>query len=573
LQQCVIPKFEWETQEPDKEIVQELSQNLQLPDFIAAVLVQRGLNDSETAREFLNPHLDNLHDPFLLDDMDHAVERIRQALLTQEKVLICGDYDVDGITSVALLKRALPNSGIDVFTYLPNRLSEGYGFHEHSVAYAREIGATLMITVDCGITSRETVLYAKRYGIDTIITDHHEQNGPLPEAVAVINPKRENSGYPDENLAGIGVAFKLVSALMQKGMLRFPMPSILELVALGTVADVAKLIGENRILVYHGLQALTHTSHSGLKALKKVCHIVHGRNMDPYMIGYQLGPRINAVGRLGTPECALDLLLVHSAREADVIARNMDHVNHQRQGIEEKILENIRNKVEQMDLDAEPFIVLDGEDWHEGVIGIVASKITDRYFRPTCIISINNGVGKGSGRSIPSFNLFDCLSRVSEHLIEFGGHKIAAGFRIKPEKISDFRAACIHIAKDMIRPADLIPSITIDSLIDLDDINFSSIRALNRIAPFGLGNPKPKFLLRGLHNHYSPRVVGADGNHLKLTVAQGNRTISAIAFGFGRFAGDIESAESMDIVATPEINRWNQREILQLHIHDIRITP
>lgn len=570
MQRFDLPKFEWESPEPDKDCVQEISQALQIPEFIAAVLVQRGLTDAEKATKFLNPSLDDLYDPFLLDDMHKAVERIRLALVRQEKVLVCGDYDVDGITSAALLKRTLPNSGIDVFTYLPNRLSEGYGFHEHSVHYAQEVGATLMITVDCGITSRETVLYARQFGIDVIITDHHEQNGPLPEAVAVINPKREGSRYPDEDLAGIGVAFKLVTALIQKGMLAYPLPSILELVALGTVADVAKLVGENRVLVHHGLLALTHTSHPGLKALKKVSNIPQGRNMDPYMIGYQLGPRINAVGRLGAPEHALKLLLAHSISDADILAREMDGINRKRQGIEEKILEIIQSKVEQMDLNAEPFIILHGENWHEGVIGIVASKITDRFYRPTCIISINDGIGKGSGRSIPSFNLFDCLNRVSDHLIEYGGHKIAAGFRIVPEKIEEFKTACIHIAKETLDPGDLIPTITIDYQVNLQDITFSNIRLLNRIAPFGLGNPKPKFIIRGVHNHFPPRTIGTDNSHLKLTLAKSGSSIGAIAFGLGHALEDIMS-NKLDIVATPEINHWNQREVLQLLVHDIRI--
>jgi single-stranded-DNA-specific exonuclease len=571
LQESTLPKYLWEFHQPDKDVIHDLAQSLSLPEFVASVLAARGFEDFDSANQFINPGLNSLYDPFLLNDMDCAVERIRQALLRQEKILICGDYDVDGITSVALLKRALPGSGLDVHTYLPNRMSEGYGFHQHSVEYARKIGATLMITVDCGITSRDAVTYASQFDIDTIITDHHEQSGPLPEAVAVINPKREDSRYPDKNLAGIGVAFKLVSALIQKGLLKFPLTSSLELVALGTVADVAKLVGENRIFVYHGLQALTHTTHPGLKALKKVCHVVQGRSMDPYTIGYQLGPRINAVGRLGDPECALDLLLARSDTEADIIAKRMDQINHKRQSIEEKILSVITNEVAQIDLDNEPFIVLHGENWHEGVIGIVASKISDRYYRPTCIISVKDGIGKGSGRSIPTFNLFDCLTQLSDYLVEFGGHKIAAGFKIREENIEAFRRACLNIAREQIHPDDLIPSVSIDASIDLSSITFSTIRMLNNLSPFGLGNPKPKFLFSNLSNYYSPRSVGIDGNHLKMTLSSGNKYMDAIAFGFGAFYRDILQAKSMDVVATPEVNHWNNRELLQLNVHDIRI--
>ncbi|MBN1297334.1 single-stranded-DNA-specific exonuclease RecJ, partial [bacterium] len=335
--------------------------------------------------------------------------------------------------------------------------------------------------------------------------------------------------------------------------------------------DVANLTGENRILVYHGLQALTHTSHPGLIALKKVSHVVHGRNMDPFSIGYQLGPRINAVGRLGSPEEALKLLLARDIDVADELAERMDAINHKRQSIEEGILKRVRAEVELLDLDEEPFIVVYGQDWHEGVIGIVASKITDRYYRPTCVISIKDGIGKGSGRSIPSFSLFDCLNSASEHLIEFGGHQIAAGFRIAPDHIESFRNACLAIARAKLTPEDLIPKTIIDAETTLDDINFRSIRSLNRLSPFGLGNPKPKFLLRGLTHRYLPRTVGADGNHLKLTLATDRRYIDAIAFGFGSFCDMITSAHSLDVVATPEINHWNNREMLQLHVHDIRL--
>lgn len=565
-----LPKHLWEYQSPDRKIVQELAKTLEMPHFVASVLAQRGYQNPEDAMRFLNPNLNDLHDPFLFKDMDRAVERIRQAFLRQERVLICGDYDVDGITSVALLKRALPSTGIDVFCYLPNRLSEGYGFHEHSVEYARSIGAKLMITVDCGITSRDTVEYAKQFGIDTIITDHHEQNGPLPDAAAVLNPKREDSTYPDDNLAGIGVAFKLVHALVKQGMFRFPMTSMLELVALGTVADVANLTGENRILVHHGLQALTHTSHPGLIALKKVAHVVHGRSMDPFTIGYQLGPRINAVGRLGSPEEALKLLLARDSIHAEQTAELMDSINHQRQAIEEGILKKVHHEVECMDLDNEPFIVVYGNDWHEGVIGIVASKITDKYYRPTCVISIKDGVGKGSGRSIPSFSLFDCLSDVSDKLIEFGGHQIAAGFRILPENIESFRDACLAIAREKLTSEDLIPKTSIDAETSLEEINFRTIRSLNQLAPFGLGNPKPKFLIRNLHHRYRPRTVGADGNHMKLTLAENRRFIDAIAFGFGPYIDEVLEADKLEVIATPEINHWNRREMLQLHIHDIR---
>ncbi len=564
-----LPKTIWQYNAAEKRRVDTIADTLEVPDFVAAILVQRGIQEVEAARLFLYPSLSDLHDPFLLNDMDRAVERIRQALLQQERILVCGDYDVDGITSATIMKRSLSALGAEVFTYLPNRMNDGYGFHDTSIEFAQECNAKLLITVDCGITATNAVNQANELGMDVIITDHHEPNGPLPAAYAILNPKRLDSTYPEANLAGIGVAFKLVQALIKKGLLQFPLSSLLELVALGTVADVANLMGENRILVHFGLESLTHTSQEGLKALMKVSGVVHGRRLDPFAIGYQLGPRLNAVGRLGSPEQALELLLTTDPETAEVLANQLNSQNQKRQTIEEEILHRVEDQVASMDLNEEPFIVAHGEGWHEGVIGIVASKITDRHFRPTCVISVKNGVGKGSGRSIPSFSLFDCLSEIDEHLIEFGGHQIAAGFQILPEKIEAFRQACIRVAHQHLTPEDLIPKTNIDTEIRLRDISFETIKSMNRLAPFGLGNPKPVILFKQLRTKYPPRSVGNDGNHLKLVLTDGRKHMDAIAFNFGQFYDRIRRADVLDIVATPEINVWNGREYLQLHIHDI----
>jgi len=564
-----LPRTIWQYNKPDDEVVDNLAEQFNLPSFVSAVLVQRELTDIDIASKFLNPTLNQLHDPFMLEGMEKAIMRIRKSLIDQEKILVCGDYDVDGITSVALLKRCLPVLGAETFTYLPNRLADGYGFHQISVDKARELGAKLMITVDCGITARDAVEYAKTYDIDVIITDHHEPNGPLPDAHAILNPKCENSTYPDKNLAGIGVAFKLVQALLKEDILQYPLPSLLELVALGTVADVANLTGENRILVHFGLEALAHTSHPGLKALMKICGIIHGRSLDPFAIGYQLGPRINAVGRLGSPEEALNLLLTLSSDDARSLASNMNYINQKRQSIEEQILRSVELNLSELDIESEPFIVISGEDWHEGVIGIVASKITDRFYRPACVISIKNGVGKGSGRSIPSFSLFDCLNAVRDTVIEFGGHQIAVGFRIDPANIKDFAKRCNDIAKEKLLADDLIPKTTVDAEMDIDDLNFRSIKSLDRLSPFGLGNPKPRFLIRKLRLRYPTRSVGSDGAHLKLVLTNGKMTVDAIAFGFGDQKNLINRSKELSIIATPEINVWNGRESIQLHIHDI----
>ncbi len=564
-----LPRTIWQYTPPEEHIVEEYQKKFDIPRFVADVLYQRNIRTMDDAQNFLNPNLSRLHDPYLMDDMNRAIARIRLALRNQEKILVCGDYDVDGITSVALLKQCFPSLGLEIFTYLPNRLEDGYGFHTIAVDRAIEVNASLLITVDCGITAYEPVEYANKNNIDVIITDHHEPNGPLPQAHAILNPKRENSQYPDKNLAGIGVAFKLVQALISQRLLDFPLPTILELVALGTVADVSTLIGENRILVHFGLETLAHTSHAGLRALMKVAGVAHGRKLDPFAIGFQLGPRLNAVGRLGSPNQALELLLTESPEKAKNLAQSLNSINQKRQSIEEEILQRVESEIANMDLNSDPFIIVSGEDWHEGVIGIVASKITDRYYRPSCVISIKDGIGKGSGRSIPCFSLFDCLGELHNELIEFGGHQIAAGFRVAAHNIQAFKEGCIRIAKEKLTPQDLIPRSVIDSVITLNDLDFSTIKALNRISPFGLGNPKPRFLINNLKTRYPPRLVGTDGNHIKLVLTDGRKTIDAIAFGFGRHFDSIRQARNLSVVATPEINYWNSREFIQLHVHDI----
>ncbi len=571
MQELSLPKTTWKLGDGNRSEIKRLSRKLNIPEFICSVLLKRGITSIESCHKFLSPSLDQLHEPFLLNDMEKSVNRICSAIKQQQKILICGDYDVDGITSVALLKQCLPRIGAEVLTYLPDRFSDGYGFQENAVDFAAKNNVQLIITVDCGITANATVKYALSFGIDVIITDHHEPGTTLPEAVAVLDPKRRDSTYPDTNLAGVGVAFKLIQALIERKILQIPIQPLLELVALGTVADVAQLTGENRIFVYFGLESLTHTSHPGLRALMKISGLVHGRKLDPVAIGFQLGPRINAVGRLGSPEVALNLLLTHSTTDAEYLADQLNQFNQKRQAIEEKIIKIVDSEVQKINLDQEPFIVVAGKDWHEGVIGIVASKITERYFRPCTVISIKDGIGKGSGRSIPDFNLFESLTEVQDLLIEFGGHQIAAGFRIQADLIPEFTKRCIEIARRKLTADDFIPKTEIDGVLDLAELSFSSLRTLDKLSPFGLGNPKPKFLIRSLKTKFVPRRVGNDGVHLKMILTKGSESISAIAFNFGKYFDLIRAAEFLDIIATPEINIWNQRESLQLHIHDIRI--
>lgn len=495
-----------------------------LPLPIAQVLSARGIPPEES-EVFLEPRLEDLNDPFLMRDMDKAVERIMRAIKESQKIMVHGDYDVDGVTSLSLLYRNLTNIGLQVVPYIPDRFTEGYGLSSQGIEKAKEEGISLIITVDCGITALKEIEMAREYGIDVIVTDHHEPHETLPEATAIINPKVDD--YPFKDLAGVGVAFKLLEALYRKLSLNLNhLYWDLDLVALGTVADIVPLVKENRVFVYFGLKILEKSKKAGIKSLKSITGL-NGK-MEPWHISFILAPRLNAAGRLNHAIEAFKLLSTKDGIEALQIARELDRTNKERQGIERKILSEAEKMVRRMDLDKDWVIVLGSEDWHEGVIGIVASKLVEQYNRPTILLSFAGDIGKGSGRSIHNFNLFNALLDLEKYLISFGGHKMAAGLRLEKENLRDFRHALNRLAKERLKKEHFEPELYIDGEIKLSDINEDVLPIYRKLSPFGMGNPQPVFMVKNVTVKNDIRVM--KDRHISFTLKQEHMERRAIAF-------------------------------------------
>lgn len=495
-----------------------------LPLPIAQVLSARGISPEESPA-FLEPRLEDLNDPFLMRDMDKAVERIITAMKESQKIMVHGDYDVDGVTSLSLLYRNLTSIGLNVIPYIPDRFTEGYGLSSQGIEKAKEEGISLIITVDCGITALEEIEMARKYGIDVIVTDHHEPRETLPEATAIINPKVDD--YPFKDLAGVGVAFKLLEALYRKLSLNLNhLYWDLDLVALGTVADIVPLVKENRVFVHFGLKILEKSKKAGIKSLKSVTGL-NGK-VEPWHISFILAPRLNAAGRLNHAIEAFKLLSTRDGLEALQLARELDRTNKERQGIERKILSEAEKMVRRMDLDKDWVIVLGSEDWHEGVIGIVASKLVEQYNRPTILLSFTGGIGKGSGRSIQNFNLFNALLDLEKYLLSFGGHKMAAGLRLEKENLQDFRQALNKLAKERLKKEYFEPELYIDGEIRLSDINQDILSVYRKLSPFGMGNPQPVFVVKNVTVKNDIRVM--KDRHISFTLKQEQIERRAIAF-------------------------------------------
>jgi len=495
-----------------------------LPLPIAQVLSARGISPEESPA-FLEPRLEDLNDPFLMRDMDKAVERIITAMKESQKIMVHGDYDVDGVTSLSLLYRNLTSIGLNVIPYIPDRFTEGYGLSSQGIEKAKEEGISLIITVDCGITALEEIEMARKYGIDVIVTDHHEPRETLPEATAIINPKVDD--YPFKDLAGVGVAFKLLEALYRKLSLNLNhLYWDLDLVALGTVADIVPLVKENRVFVHFGLKILEKSKKAGIKSLKSVTGL-NGK-VEPWHISFILAPRLNAAGRLNHAIEAFKLLSTRDGLEALQLARELDRTNKERQGIERKILSEAEKMVRRMDLDKDWVIVLGSENWHEGVIGIVASKLVEQYNRPTILLSFTGGIGKGSGRSIQNFNLFNALLDLEKYLLSFGGHKMAAGLRLEKENLQDFRQALNKLAKERLKKEYFEPELYIDGEIRLSDINQDILSVYRKLSPFGMGNPQPVFVVKNVTVKNDIRVM--KDRHISFTLKQEQIERRAIAF-------------------------------------------
>ncbi len=561
----------WEFyEEYPHEVVEDIRRQLLAPELIIKLLLNRGFRTFDQIQAFLKPSMDNLHDPFLMADMDKAVDRVIEALSTKERIFLFGDYDVDGITSVSLLYLFLKDLGGDVHYYIPDRQIEGYGLSEGGIQRIVDSGGQLIISVDCGITSVEEVRIAREMGVDIIISDHHEQGGELPEATAVLDPKREDCPYPFKDLAGVGVAYKLAQGVVQSmGMDLHYLESYIDLVALGSAADIVPLIDENRVFVREGLLKINNNLEVGVQALIDIAGLRAGR-MDVGQIVFGMAPRLNAVGRMGNAERAVELLITRNAQQAVTLAKELEVENRRRKEIDNQTLEQAMEEIESFyDPERDRSIVLMRERWHSGVIGIVASRIIEKYHRPTIMITIEDGIGKGSARSIPGFDIYDALKRCEDLLIQFGGHKYAAGLSIKEENFTKLRKRFNDVASEMIEQADLVPKVTIDAVIELDEITTQIMKYLKNFAPFGPRNYRPLFLSYGLEVVGTPRIVG--NNHLKFRVRQNGVSFDCIGFNMGDYLTRLEMGDRrLDMVYMVEENEWNNRTTIQLRVRDIR---
>lgn len=545
----------------------ELSKALQILPITAQILISRGIIEIDDAKKFITPTLNDFHNPFLMKDMDKSIERIKQAVDKREKILIYGDYDVDGMTATALLMHALAPYTSNLIYYLPHRIEEGYGVSKKGIDFAQREGVQLIITVDCGISAIEEVEYANASGIDVIVTDHHEVKEKLPPAFAIINPKQLECPYPDKNLAGVGVVVKLVQGLMKKGYCNIDLNTLLEFACLGTVADIVPITGENRIIVKYGLIQLERTQNIGLKALIKVCGL-EDKKLNTWEVGFKIAPRINAMGRLEDGRLVIELLLTQSQQEAEKIANILNEHNRKRQGIQEIILQEAIESTK--DEQNKNVIVIASDNWHPGVIGIVASKIVDKYYRPTIIISLQNGLGKGSGRSIPNFHLLNAIKYCKDLLESYGGHEQAVGLTILPDKIDEFRQRINEYVQKNLQKTNFTPSLQVFE-VSLKDINCQLINEIeDLLAPFGRGNPRPVFSTTSLDVLGVPMIVG--NNHLKMKVQDSSALIlDTIGFNMGDRLNSIKNSASIDLSYTPQINIWQNRESVQLNIKDIKV--
>ena len=568
---------QWVLRRPDPLLARELSRGLKINPLLARLLINRNIESLSAARVFLWGTLADLHNPFLLKGMQEAVELVVESIARGHRICVYGDYDVDGITSAALLLRVLRRLQADARVYLPNRLQEGYSLRRPALDELAKDGVKLIITVDCGITSCLEVEHAAELGMQVIISDHHQLGEQLPRAAAVINPQQPDCPYPFKELAGVGVALKLAQGLLaQAGFLHeaAALPHHeLDLVALGTVADVVPLTGENRILVKYGLKQLTKSRKSGIKALCKIVGLEAEQPITAADVGFKLAPRLNAAGRLGGALRGLRLLLSTRDGESVSLARELEEQNRQRRLIEDKILAQARARLAADRAVGLPkVIVLAGEGWHAGVIGIVASRLQEEFYRPAIVIAVQDGIGKGSGRSIPNFHLQRALSRCRELLLEFGGHAMAAGLSIEQEKIPALRARMNELADDLLREDDLSPLSLPDGEIALEDLDLPLCRELQQMSPFGMGNPAPVFCARRVQLLGPPRTVG--NNHLKLKLRQGSCVMDGIGFNMGDLCEALQEqgTRGLDVLFRPRLNTWQGQEQLQLQLRDIALS-
>ena len=570
----------WLVNRTNPEYVRYLSKAASISPVLAQIFINRGIKTSEEIDSFLNPHVSQLSDPFDIGGMKKAVDRITTATRKGERILVHGDYDADGLSATAIMRLALKMLGADCHSFIPNRMEHGYGFTPSSVREAKQKGVSLIVTVDCGITSFEAAGLCRKAGIDVIITDHHEpvRNLPsgggskvsgeddflLPDALVIINPKISSPGSPASDLSGAGIAFKVVHALAMACDSQFPVQDFFDLAALGTMADVVPLTGENRLIVREGLRLIETGVRPGLQVLKRVSGI-DGKGIKTGLLLFTLIPRINAAGRLSDSSRVLDLLLAESDKEAVDIAVWLDDINSERQQIEEGVYKEAVSLLAGREID--PVIVLSSEGWHRGVIGIVASRIAEEFYRPTVILSTEGTVCRGSARSIPPFDLYQALSDCKEFLKNFGGHKQAAGLELESRYIPSFAECMNKIASEMLTEGDFVPLLQIDADVDLTDITFNLTREFEMLEPFGYGNPAPLLGCKGLEVLHA-RIV--KDHHLKMKLRKKNQSIDAIGFSMASHFEKLGTANIVDAVFIPTVNEWEGLKCLQLNLKALR---
>jgi len=570
-----LPTTRWRLREENKDGQELLIRELGLSQIISRILISRDIVNPDDARRYLSPSLRDLHNPFLMQDMKKAVQRLIRAIHRQEKVVIYGDYDADGITSVVVLLRFLRQIYEGVTYYIPDRITEGYGLNLAAIERMRSEGIGLIITVDCGISDHESIAYARRLGMDTIILDHHQLSDTLPEAVAVVNPNRKDCLFPFKHLAAVGIVFNFLialrGALRQEGFWKndlYPnLKEYLDLVALGTIGDIAPLVDENRIFVKIGLDLMTEDRRMGIRALKLVSGIEH-QVIDSSRASFCLIPRINAAGRVASAKEAVELLLSEKPEQAEELALKLDGFNRKRQAMEKLIFSEILEQVgDQFHTEKIGPLVFASPNWHPGVIGIVASRMVDRFGRPAILISLKDGIGKGSGRSIADFNIYQGLKRCDSLLLSYGGHHYAAGISIREEDIAKFSTLFREVFHENSPETDFTAFTSIDAQCSLTEINHELLSQFDQLAPFGSRNPEPILCVRSV-SVASPSIVG--NNHLKMRVSSNGVSRNSIWFSNGQFLPELSTA-LLDIVFTPQINYWNGTSDIQLKMRDVAV--
>ena len=556
----------WEICKINEEDINKICEENNLSQLIGSILASKKIISKDEIREFLNPTRDDFHDPFLMPDMEKAVERILIAIQNKEKIIIYGDYDVDGITSVTVLKKFLEEQGLKTGEYIPNRLNEGYGLNKEAVKNISEQGYTLIITVDCGISCIEEIEYAKELGMEVIVTDHHEPGEIIPDCLAVVDAKRKDNKYPFNQLAGVGVVFKLIQSISLKLNLEAKeYLKYLDIVCVGTISDIVPLIDENRVITKLGLKLVEKTRNIGLKTLLESTGY---KEINSTTISFGIAPRINACGRMGEEKEALELFLTNNIQEAKQISERLNQYNIERQETEKQIFKQAIQEIEKENKDV-PCIILGKEGWHHGIIGIVASKVTDIYFKPSILICFEGEEGKGSGRSIPGFDLHDAVMNCNTYVEKFGGHSMAIGINVKKENFEKFKKEFEEYVQNS-HINDIIPIIKIDKEIDLRKINIQDIRDLKLLEPYGEANKMPLFLIKNMKIQ-SIRTL-SERKHIKLKLGIDNYIADAIGFNMGNIAEQYLIGDRVDVVGSLEINDFGDNENIQINLKDIRKT-